>query len=174
MSLTAPKTARAVRPPERDACRQQRLEVGVFLAFILARIRARVAACARNIIRRRASNPVRWSARRRLQHGQLVESTLGLSPRARCARSGQRPVRRGPHVPTGAFNGREHEARASVANVCRLRQSGKDLLSTSLSHFDLKLTNASIAIPVYQLASNDLSGARCRSQASHRASPFRS
>src|SRR5712691_1473695 len=40
----------ALRPPERNACRQrlQRLEVGASLAFILAR----VAAWARNIIRR--------------------------------------------------------------------------------------------------------------------------
>jgi hypothetical protein len=88
---------RAVWPPERNACRQRprQLEVGVSLAFILAR----VAAWARNIIRRRGSNPVRWPAMRQLQYGQLVESTLGQSPRARCARSGQRPVRRGPHVP---------------------------------------------------------------------------
>src|SRR6266849_1207505 len=43
--------------------------------------------------------------------------------------------------PTGAFlNWREREARASVANVCLLRQSGKDLLSTSLSHFDPQRT----------------------------------
>src|ERR1700716_2370978 len=41
---------RTVRPPEQNACRQrlQRLEVGASLAFILAR----VAAWARNIIRR--------------------------------------------------------------------------------------------------------------------------
>ncbi len=51
---------RAVRSPKRNACRQrlQRLEVGASLAFILAR----VAAWARNIIRRRGSNPVRWPA----------------------------------------------------------------------------------------------------------------
>jgi hypothetical protein len=43
---------------------------------------------------------------------------------------------------TGAFlNWREREARASVANVCLLRQSGKDLLSTSLSHFDPQETS---------------------------------
>jgi hypothetical protein len=142
---------RAVRPPERNACRQrlQRLEVGASLAFILAR----VAAWARNVIRRRGSNPVRWPAMRQPQYGQLLESTLGQSPRARMRSVGSTTCpARTSCASTGAFlnwrerearlNWREREARASVANVCLLRQSGKDLLSTSLSHFDPKETSA--------------------------------